>query len=165
MPNRIAQRLAELGLELPAPHAPPANFVGAVAAGGLLHISGQGPVADGKIAVQGKVPTDHDLDAARQAARLTALNILAQAQAALDGDLDRVVRVVKLFGLVNCTPELPRPALIIDAASQLLIDVFGSDIGPHARTAMSAPSLPFGITVEIDAVFQIRDPSPVNAAT
>ena len=157
--SNIARRLEELGIDLPAPRAPIANFVGAVVEGGLMHVSGQGPAKGGEIVYRGKVPTDHDLEAARDAARLTAINILAQANAAFNGDLDRVARVVKLFGLVNCTPELDRSALVIDAASQMMIDVFGPEIGSHARVALSAPALPMGITVEIDAIFRVHDMS------
>lgn len=157
MTGRVAQRLAGMGLSLPAPHEPPANFVGAVLDGGFLHISGQGPIRDDKIAYRGKVPDDQDLEAARDAARLTAINILAQANAHLEGDLDRVSRVVKLFALVNCTNELNRPSRAIDAASQLMLDVFGPEIGAHPRVAIAAQSLPFGITCEIDAVFQVRE--------
>jgi enamine deaminase RidA (YjgF/YER057c/UK114 family) len=157
MSGLVAKRLEELGIELPEPHAPPANFVGAVLEAGFIHVSGQGPVLDGALAHIGKVPTEQSLEDAKEAARLTAINILAQASKLLDGNLDRVIQVVKLFGLVNCTTELDRPSKAIDVASQLFIDVFGPQIGAHPRVAISAQSLPFGMTCEIDAVLQIRD--------
>ncbi len=161
MSSRVAQRMAELGLTLPAPYKSSANYVGAVLAGSFLHISGQGPIRGNEITHRGKVPDDQDLEAARDAARISALNIVAQASAALGGDLDRVARVVKLFALVNCTTELNRPSRAIDAASQLMLDVFGTEIGAHPRVAIAAQSLPFGITCEIDAVFQVREKADI----
>ncbi|MEL7486165.1 MAG: RidA family protein [Pseudomonadota bacterium] len=146
------ENLAALGLALPDAPAPVANYVPFVATGNLLFVSGQvsfGP--DGLVA--GVVGETIDVEAAQSAAKLCALNLLAQVNAAC-GSLDRVARVVKLGGFVNCTPDFADHPKVINGASDLMVDVFG-DRGKHARAAVGAPSLPLGAAVEVDGVFEI----------
>ena len=148
-------RLAALGLTLPPPPAPVADYVPYAIHGDLLYLSGQGPRQhDGELRI-GKVGRDVDVVRARADAELTGLNLLAVAQAAL-GDLGRVKRVVKLFGMVNAVPEFGDHPKVIDGCSSLLIAVFG-EAGRHARSAVGHGSLPDGITVEIEAIFAIDD--------
>jgi enamine deaminase RidA (YjgF/YER057c/UK114 family) len=149
----IDQRLAELGVTLPEASAPVANYVPYVVAGGTLYVSGQisrGP--DGLIV--GKLGRDLDVDAGAAAARTCALALIAQARAALGGDLDRVARVVKLVGFVNSTPEFTDQPKVVNGASDLMVEVFG-DKGRHARSAVSAASLPLGVAVEVEAIFAL----------
>jgi len=154
MAGRIEKRLKDLGVTLPEPMAPVASYVPSVRSGGLLFVSGQGPVWNGEIRHCGKVPDEVGLEEAVAAARLTGLNLLAQAQAALAGDLDRVVRVVKLGGFVNSVPDFTGQPQVIDGASELMIDVFG-EAGRYALFAVGVPALPFDTSVEIDAVFEV----------
>lgn len=153
MPGTIDTRLAELGLTLPDAPAPAANYVPYVRAGDLLFVSGQisqGP--DGLI--KGRLGDTMDLADGAEAARRCGLSLLAQARAALGGDLGRVVRVVKLTGFVNSTPDFTDQPKVINGCSDLMVAVFG-EAGRHARAAVSAPALPLGVAVEIEAVFQV----------
>jgi enamine deaminase RidA (YjgF/YER057c/UK114 family) len=150
----IEQRLAALGLSLPAAPTPAANYVPFVVAGSLVHVSGQisqGP--DGLI--RGRLGADMDVAAGALAARACALSLLAQVRAACGGDLSRVVRAVKLVGFVNSTPDFTDQPKVINGASDLLVAAMG-DAGRHARSAVSAASLPFGVAVEIEGIFEIR---------
>lgn len=155
MSGRIAARLAELGLVLPSPAAPVANYVPFVRTGNLLFTSGQIPVMDGKVQFTGKLGGGVSVEDGAKAARLCAINILAQARAALDGDLDRVVRCVKLVGFVASTPDFTQQPAVINGASNLIVEVLG-DAGRHARSAVGAPSLPLDVPVEVEAVFEVR---------
>jgi enamine deaminase RidA (YjgF/YER057c/UK114 family) len=147
------QRLAELGIELPAPRPPAGLYVAAVRTGGLVFVSGAGPVrADGGV-VAGKVGRDIDIDDARDAARLTGLQILAVLRAEL-GNLAAVKRVVKILGMVNCAPGFNRTPQVIDGCSELFIEVFG-EAGRSARSAVGMAELPFDICVEIEVVVEI----------
>jgi enamine deaminase RidA (YjgF/YER057c/UK114 family) len=149
------QRLTELGIELPEPFPPAGNYVPAVRTGSLLFLSGTGPArADGSF-VRGKVGGDIDLDAGVAAARLTALQLLAAMRHEL-GSLDRVRRVVKTFGMVNCAPGFNRTPQVIDGCSNLLVEVFG-DAGRGARSAVGMAELPFDIAVEIELVVEVAD--------
>ena len=148
------ERLVAAGIELPAPHPPAGLYVGCVRSGDLLHVGGHGPIdADGKPVV-GKVGGAVDLEGARHAARLTGLQILSTVRAEL-GSLDRVVRVVKVFGMVNCAPGFNRTPAVIDGCSQLMLDVFG-EAGTHTRSAVGMAELPFDISVEIEAILQVE---------
>ena len=151
----VDKRLAELGIEVPTPVAPVANYVPFVKTGNLVSISGQIPMKDGKLAYEGKVGDDVSIDDARAAARLCALNLISQMKAACDGDLDRVVRVVKLGGFVNCVDGFGGQPQVINAASDLRVDVFG-DKGKHSRSAVGTNALPLNVPVEIDALVEIR---------
>lgn len=154
MPGRISQRLADLGISLPKPPAPVASYVPTVITGNLVFVSGQVCLdKDGRI-ITGKVGAEIDLDRAKEAARACGLATLAQLQAAL-GDLDRIVRCVKLTGFVNAVPEFGDHPKVINGASDLMVEVFG-DAGKHARAAVGAGSLPLNCAVEVDSVFEIR---------
>jgi enamine deaminase RidA (YjgF/YER057c/UK114 family) len=148
------ERVAALGIELPAPFPPAGKYVAAVRTGDLLFLSGSGPArADGTFVV-GKVGRDLDIDEAREAARLTGVQILAVLRAEL-GSLDAVSQVVKLLGMVNCAPGFNRTPQVIDGCSELLIEVFG-EAGRGARSAVGMAELPFDIAVEIEAVVEIK---------
>jgi len=154
MSNPIEKRLSELGVTLPAAPAPAANYVPFVISGDMVFVSGQisnGP--DGLI--MGRLGADMDVVAGAEAAKACALGLVAQLKEACDGDLSRLVRVVKLGGFVNSTNDFTDQPKVINGASDFLVELFG-DAGRHARFAVSAPSLPLGVAVEIDGVFQIK---------
>lgn len=154
MAGTVDRRLGELGITLPEAPAPVAAYVPAVRTGNLLFVSGQVTLDNGQLAYQGKVGADFSIEEGQAAARLCALNILAQARNALDGDLDRVTRVVKLQGFVNCPADFTDHPKVINGASELMLAVFG-DAGKHARFALGAASLPMNVACEIDAVLEV----------
>lgn len=148
----IAQRLRELGLELPPVRSPAASYVNAVRTGSLVYLSGAGPVrADGQVPT-GKVGADVTTEEAAEHARVIALNLLAALEHEV-GDLDRIKRVVKLLGMVNATPDFVEHSKVINGCSDLFVDVFGEG---HARSAVGVGSLPLGMTVEIEAIFEVE---------
>ncbi|HEY4548004.1 MAG TPA: RidA family protein [Pedomonas sp.] len=149
----VEQRLRDLGLSLPTPAAPAANYVPYVISGNLLVIAGQLPLGPEGIAVHGKVGETVTTEQATEAARLCALNLIAQMKAAV-GDLERVVRVVRLGGFVNCVDTYADQPKVVNGASDLMVEVFG-DKGKHARTAVGTNSLPFNVPVEVDAMVEI----------
>ncbi|MDW9701318.1 RidA family protein [Sinorhizobium meliloti] len=153
MSAEIETRLTELGIVLPQAVAPVANYVPYVVSGSMLYISGQLPMENGKVAVTGHVGKDVDVAGAQRAAELCAINILAQAKAAL-GELGRIRRLVKINGFVASTPDFVEQHLVINGASNLLGNVLG-EAGKHARAAVGMASLPFNAAVEIDAVIEI----------
>jgi len=155
MAGKIDQRLAELKLELPNPAAPIANYIPAVRSGNLLFLSGQICQWNGERRFLGKLGAEISLEQGKEAAKLCGLNLLAQAKRALDGDLDRVVRVVRLGGFVNAAPGFGDQPQVVNGASDLMVAVFG-DAGKHARTAVGVGSLPGGAAVEVDAVLEVR---------
>lgn len=153
MPGSIDARLAQLGLTLPVPTAPIANYLPFVVVGDLVFVSGQiasGP--DGLIT--GKLGRDLDLAAGQAAARACGLSLLAQAKAAAGGDLDRIARVVRLGAFVHCTDDFIDHPQVVNGCSDLMVEVFGA-AGRHARSAVGVNSLPRGAAVEIDAVFAL----------
>lgn len=149
----VEQRLRDLGLNLPTPAAPAANYVPYVISGNLLVIAGQLPLGPDGIALHGKVGDTVTTEQATEAARLCALNLIAQMKAAV-GDLERVVRVVRLGGFVNCVDTYVDQPKVVNGASDLMVEVFG-DKGKHARTAVGTNSLPFNVPVEVDAMVEI----------
>ncbi len=151
--NRVETRLAELGLTLPEPVAPIATYVPFVKTGNLLHISGQ-VSTDANGGVTGVVGEDVELETAQKAARLCALNLIAQMKAACDGDLSKVQRIVKLGGFVQAGPAFFDIPQVINGASDLMVDLFG-DAGRHARAAVGVYRLPRNFAVEIDAVVEL----------
>lgn len=153
--NQVTDRLAALGITLPAPAAPVAAYVPTVEIGGLLHISGQLPFrADGSFVV-GRLGDDVDLSAGQDAARLCGIMLVAQIGAALGGDFARVERIVKLGVFVNSTPDFIDQPQVANGASELMEAVFG-DIGKHARSAVGVAVLPRGAAVEVDAIVAVR---------
>ena len=149
------QRLIELGIKLPPAPKPVAVYRPAVVSGNTLYASGHGPrQADGKM-IQGKVGSDLTLEQGKAAARLVGLNLLSTVQSTL-GSLDKVVRLVKVLGMVNCTPDFNRHPQVINGFSELMVDVFGPQNGKAARSAVGMGSLPGNIPVEIEAIFEVR---------
>ncbi len=154
MGGRIDARLAQLGIDLPDAPAPAANYVPYVISGNLVFVAGQIPMANGKPLYVGQVGGDFSADEGAACARLCGLNVLAQVKAACGCDLDRVVRCVKLGGFVNCAAGFTQHPVVINGASDMMVEIFG-DAGRHARFAVGASSLPLGVAVEIDAIFEI----------
>lgn len=154
MTSMIEARLEDLGIALPEAAAPAANYVPFALTGNQLFVSGQLPMSNGKVQVTGKLGEELGIEDGKSAAKLCAVNLLAQAKAAT-GDLDKVVRLVKIVGFVNSTGGFTDQPQVINGASDFLVEAMG-ELGRHARSAVSAASLPFGAAVEIDAIFEIR---------
>ncbi|MDP3868736.1 RidA family protein [Phenylobacterium sp.] len=152
--SQVEERLAAQGITLPQPVAPVANYVPFVRVGGLVHISGQVSL-DASGGVRGIVGEDVDIETAKGAARLCGINLVAQMRAACDGDLDRVVRVVKLGGFVQAGPGFFEIPQVVNGASDVMVAAFG-DAGKHARSAVGVYRLPMNFAVEVDAVVEIR---------
>ena len=152
--SKIEDRLAAAGITLPQPVAPVANYVPFVRSGALVHISGQVSV-DAAGGVRGIVGEDVDLETAKRAAGMCGVNLLAQMRAACDGDLDRVVRVVKLGGFVQVGPNFFDIPQVVNGCSDLMVQAFG-DAGKHARSAVGVYRLPMNFAVEVDAVVEVR---------
>lgn len=155
MSDIIEARLTAAGITLPEAAAPAANYVPYVISGSLLYLSGQLPIEGGKIAVTGLLGADVPLEDGQRAAQLCAINILAQAKAALGGDLGRIARVIKLNGFVASAPGFVEQHLVINGASNLIAEILG-DAGKHARAAVGMAALPLNAAVEIDAIMEIR---------
>jgi enamine deaminase RidA (YjgF/YER057c/UK114 family) len=151
--TQVEAKLKALGLSLPAPPAPVANYVRAVQVGNLVFLSGHGPTRDGQQAYQGKVGAERTIEEGYEAAKLVMLNCLASLKEAI-GDLDRVERIVKLLGMVNCTEDFGDQPKVINGASDLLVELFGEK-GRHARSAVGMQALPMQITVEIEMIVQV----------
>ena len=153
MSQSVEQKLAELGITLPTPTAPLANYVPSVRTGNLLFISGQVSIdGAGKLST-GKLGAGLDVDAGRAAARLCGINLIAQMKVAL-GDLEKVVRIVKLVGFVNSAPDFVDHPKVINGCSDLFVEVFG-DKGRHARSAVGIAALPFDAAVEVEAIVEV----------
>jgi enamine deaminase RidA (YjgF/YER057c/UK114 family) len=155
MASVIDERLKKIGIELPAPPAPVASYVPFVRAGNLIFISGQVTLGPTGLEYVGTVGDTIDMEDAKKAARLCAINIIAQLKAALKGRLDLVKQCVKVTGYVNAIPSFGNHPEVINGASDLFVEVFG-DAGRHARAAVGAGSLPRGVAVEVDAVFEVE---------
>jgi enamine deaminase RidA (YjgF/YER057c/UK114 family) len=151
MSGRIAARLQELGITLPEPPRPVAAYVPFVVTGNLIFVSGQVSALPGGPKYQGKLGHHFNTEQGQDAARVCALNILAQLSAALEGDLDRIERIVRLGGFVACADDFSDQPLVVNGASELMVEVFG-DAGRHARAAVGVNALPLGMAVEVDAV-------------
>jgi enamine deaminase RidA (YjgF/YER057c/UK114 family) len=154
MPGKIDARLAELGIALPEPAAPAGAYVPYVVTGSLVFVAGQITLENGEIKYKGRLGESMNVDDGYAAARLCGLNLLAQVRGACAGDLDRVKRVVRLGGFVNSAADFTDQAKVINGASDLMVEVFG-DAGRHARAAVGAPSLPLGVSVEVEGIFEI----------
>ncbi len=155
MTGKIEQRLAERGIVLPPAMRAMANYVPFTVTSKHVWVAGQGPFLDGKLHYNGRLGENLTIDDGRACARIVGLNILAQVKAACGGDLDNVVRCVKLNGFVNSTADFAQHPEVINGCSELMIEVFG-EAGRHARVAVGAPNLPMNTSVEIDAVFEIK---------
>ena len=154
MAGRIDLRLAELGINVPEAAVPVANYVAFTISGNTVHVAGQLPMENGKVKYVGLVGDEVTVDDGAAAAQLCALNIIAQMKAACGGDLDRVVRILKLNGFVNAPAGFADQPAVINGASNLMVEVFG-EAGKHARSAVGMGSLPFNASVEIDAIVEI----------
>jgi len=155
MGSKIADRLAELGIELPDAPNPVANYQPYVVSGNMVYMSGQVTIWNGEILHQGKIGRDMTVEEGYEAARMCGLNLIAQVRAACGGDLDRVKRVVKLGAFVNCVEDFEQHPNVVNGASDLMAEVFG-DAGKCTRTNAGVPSLPLGFAVEIDGIFEIE---------
>ncbi len=142
-------------ITLPAPNAPLANYVTSVRTGNLLFLAGHGPSRDSKAPTKGKLGRDLTVEQGYQAARDVGVALLSTTRAAL-GSLDKVKRVVKILGMVNCTEDFPDPPKVINGCSDLMVEVFGDTIGKHARSAVGMASLPVNIPVEIEMILEVE---------
>ncbi len=154
MGSVIEERLAGMGLELPNAAAPAANYVPFTISGSHIYVSGQLPMRDGKVAHTGRLGDGVTLEDGQAAAALCALNLLAQARNACGGDLSKLGRCLKLGGFVACTPDFTDHPQVVNGASNLIADAMG-EAGQHARFAVGVASLPFGASVEVDAIFEL----------
>ena len=154
MTSAIEQRLAARGVDLPDAPAPAANYVPYTISGKLLFVAGQLPFRRGEVAISGRVGDDVTVEQGQEAARICALNLLAQAKAACGGDLDRLARCLKLGGFVSCAPEFTDHPAVINGASDLMVQAMG-EAGQHARFAVGCASLPRGAAVEVEAIFEL----------
>jgi len=155
MAGRIDARLKQLGITLPDPPAAQGSYAPWVITGKHVYIAGQGAFWDGKLMHNGRLGDTVSLEDGIECARIVGLNLVAQLKAACGGDLDRVVRCVKLTGFVQCTSDFTEQPKVINGTSDLMVEIFGEEAGKHARMAVGAPALPMGISVEVDAVFEI----------
>ena len=153
--SKIEEKLKSLNIAVPQPLAPVANYVGFVKSGNQVFVSGQLPIENGELKYVGKVGSKISIEDAQKAARICAINIIAQIKLACEGNLERVVRCVKLGVFVNGEADFIDHPVVANGASDLIADVFG-DAGKHARAAVGSGSLPRGVSVEIDAIFEIK---------
>lgn len=154
MASEIEARLAALGIDLPTPGKPAANYVPFVIAGKLVFVSGQVPLAPDGVKFVGKVGREYSLEQGQEAARLCAVNVLGVLKAAV-GDLERVTRIVKVVGFVNAVPDFVDVHKVVNGGSDLITEVLGDQRGKHARSAIGMGTLPLGVAVEIEAVAEI----------
>jgi len=152
--THIDDRLDALGIALPEPSTPGANYVPYVRTGNLLFMTGQLSQWNGERRFVGKLGRDYGIEEGRQAAWLCALNVIAHLRTALDGDLDRVARCVRIAGFVNSTPEFTAQSQVMNGASDLFVEVFG-EAGRHARLAIGVSALPYDVAVEVEGVFEV----------
>ena len=154
MTSKVEQRLAQQGLELPDAPAPAANYVPYTISGKLVFVAGQLPFRRGQVAIKGQVGAEVSVAQGQEAAKLCALNLLAQAKAACGGDLDRLGRCLKLGGFVACTPDFGDHPEVVNGASDLIVQAMG-EAGRHARFAVGCASLPRHAAVEVEAIFEL----------
>ena len=155
MPDRIRQRLQARNIELPSPSAPGANYVPFVRTGNLIFLTGQLSQWNGERKFIGKLGREFGVAEGQQAARLCALNLLAHLDSALNGELERVRRCVRIAGFVNSTPDFTAQSQVINGASDLFLEVFG-EAGRHTRMAVGVSALPYDVAVEVEGVFEIE---------
>ena len=155
MAGRIEERLRELSIELPQPSMPGANYVPFVRTGALVFITGQLSQWIGERRFIGKLGREFTTQEGQQAARLCALNLIAQVKVAVDGDLDRVLRCVRVAGFINSVPEFIAQSQVLNGASDIFVEVFG-EAGRHARTAVGVSALPYDVAVEVEAIVEVE---------
>jgi enamine deaminase RidA (YjgF/YER057c/UK114 family) len=155
MPTTITDRLKALGIELPTPSSPGANYVQFVRTGNLLFLTGQLAQWNGERRFIGKLGREFGVEEGQQAARLCALNLIAHLRVALEGDLDRVVRCVRISGYVNSLPDFVAQSQVLNGASDLFVEVFG-EAGRHTRMAVGVSALPYDVAVEVEGIFEVR---------
>jgi enamine deaminase RidA (YjgF/YER057c/UK114 family) len=151
----IEDKLKELSIEIPTPPSPAGSYIPVVTTGNLAFVSGQIPMKEGKVVFEGKVPEIQSLDSARNAAKICIINGLAQLKANL-GSLDKITKFVRISGFVNSSPDFTEQPKVINAASDLLVEIFG-DMAKHSRIAVGVSSLPLNSTVEIDMVVEVSN--------
>jgi len=154
MAGKIETRLQELGISLPTANKAVANYVPYVISGNRIYTSGQITMLDGELKYIGRLGENLSVEDGMAAARLCGLHLIAQVKEALDGDLDRITRVIKLGGFVASMPEFTDQPKVVNGASDLMVEVFGEPVGQHARTAVGVAALPLGVSVEIDGIFE-----------
>lgn len=150
----IEEKIKQIGIKLPTPPDPAGSYIPVVKTGNLVYVSGQIPMEDGKVSYTGKV-TDENIEMAQKAARICAINILAQLKKEL-GDLEKISKIVRLSGFVNSVPEFTQHPKVINAASDLFYEIFGEN-GKHSRIAVGVSSLPLNSMTEIDAIVEIKN--------
>ena len=151
----IEEKLKELGIEMPTPPSPAGSYIPVVTTGNLAFVSGQIPMKDGKVIFEGKVPEKQSLDSARDAAKICIINGLAQLKANL-GSLDKITKFVRISGFINSNQDFTEQPKVINAASDLLVEIFG-DMAKHSRIAVGVASLPLNSTVEIDMIVEFSN--------
>ena len=151
----IEEKLKKLGIEIPTPPSPAGSYIPVVTTGNLAFVSGQIPMKEGKVVFEGKVPETQSIDSARDAARICIINGLAQLKANL-GSLDNITKFVRISGFVNSSPDFTEQPKVINAASDLLVEVFG-DMAKHSRIAVGVANLPLNSTVEIDMIVEFSN--------
>ena len=151
----IEEKLKELGIEIPTPPNPAGSYIPVVTTGNLAFVSGQIPMKEGKVVFEGKVPENQSVDSARDAAKICIINGLSQLKANL-GSLDKITKFVRISGFVNSNPNFAEQPKVINAASDLLVEVFG-DMAKHSRIAVGVASLPLNSTVEIDMIVEFSN--------
>ena len=152
--SRIDERLRELAIDLPDASTPGANYVPSVRSGNLLYLTGQLSQWNGERRFIGKLGREFEIAAGQQAARLCALNLIAHLRQALDGDLDRVVRCVRIAGYVNSVPDFTGQSQVVNGASDVFVSVFG-EAGRHTRMAVGVSALPYDVAVEVEGIFEV----------
>ena len=151
----IEEKLKELGIEIPTPPSPAGSYIPVVTTGNLAFVSGQIPMKEGKVVFEGKVPETQSIDSARDAAKICIINGLAQLKANL-GSLDKITKFVRISGFVNSNPNFAEQPKVINAASDLLVEIFG-DMAKHSRIAVGVANLPLNSTVEIDMIVEFSN--------
>ena len=151
----IEEKLKELGIDIPTPPSPAGSYIPVVTTGNLAFVSGQIPMKEGKVVFEGKVPNVQSVDSAREAAKICIINGLAQLKINL-GSLDKITKFVRISGFVNSSPDFAEQPKIINAASDLLVEVFG-DMAKHSRIAVGVANLPLNSTVEIDMIVEFSN--------
>ena len=151
----IEEKLKELGIDIPTPPSPAGSYIPVVTTGNLAFVSGQIPMKEGKVIFEGKVPENQSVDSAREAAKICIINGLAQLKINL-GSLDKITKFVRISGFVNSSPDFAEQPKIINAASDLLVEVFG-DMAKHSRIAVGVANLPLNSTVEIDMLVEFSN--------